>query len=514
MASVSKAKKARTGLNPVNAWARAEQFKSDGMYRYCCHAVDFVRMDTIKDHVASKKHTKRRADSEARQKPAKHQATMMSMMQAKESRQEFVEDFVKMMMMADIPFEKLEKIRPFLRKHTKQEGTIPTASVSRRTHLGHVFECHELAVKEFLQSPMISLIVDETTDSRDKSVLNIVAGVHGKYVLIDVIFLDKCNHTTLSQSVVKCLGHTCVNDEVIILQETSEKSKIFGIPCQIPPQRASDAPTSPRCHEVEFMDVRCHISRQAYHITNRLSNWCHLNRLTINIKKTKVVQFPASKCTRLNINLTLDDQPLVSQNNYRYLGIELDHDLSLKTHVTQVNKLASNKLYLLRKIRPYLSTKASVDICKTMLLPVMDYGGLFLTMCTKKELDDLQIIQNNAIRCCLKVQDPRDIHLIEMHDITHISFTDDRRLKQLLMCIWRNLSSNFLNYDNAEQQTRATQAPIMRLPIPRTEALKKSAYYKGCSYWNILPFEVRKILDQRAFKKAITVLITQGHFRR
>ena len=246
---------------------------------------------------------------------------------------------------------------------------------------------------------------------------------------------------------------------------------------------------------------------------NQLSNWCHLNWLTINIKKTKVVKFPASKCTRLNINLTLDDQPLVSQNNYRYLGIELDHDLSLKIHVTQVNKLASNKLYLLRKIRPYLSTKASVDICKTMLLPVMDYGGLFLTMCTKKELDDLQIIQNNALRCCLKVQDPRDIHLIEMHDITHISFTDDRRLKQLLMCIWRNLSSNFLNYDNAEQQTRATQAPFMRLPIPRTEAFKKSAYYKGCSYWNILPFEVRMILDQTAFKKAITVLITQGHFR-
>ena len=244
---------------------------------------------------------------------------------------------------------------------------------------------------------------------------------------------------------------------------------------------------------------------------NRLSNWCHLNRLTINIKKTKVVKFPASKCTRLNMNLTLDDQPLVSQN--RYLGIELDHDLSLKTHVTQVNKLASNKLYLLRKIRPYLSTKASVDICKTMLLPVMDYGWLFLTMCTKKELDNLQIIQNNALRCCLKVQDPRDIHLIEMHDITHISFTDDRRLKQLLMCIWRNLSSNFLNYDNAEQQTRATQAPFMRLPIPRTEAFKKSAYYKGCSYWNILPFEVRTILDQTAFKKAITVLITQGHFR-
>ena len=86
-----------------------------------------------------------------------------------------------------------------------------------------------------------------------------------------------------------------------------------------------------------------------------------------------------------------------------------------------------------------------------MLLPVMDYGGLFLTMCTKKELDDLQIIQNNALRCCLKIQDPRDIHLIEMHNITHISFMEDRRLKQLLMCIWRNLNSNFINYDNAEQ---------------------------------------------------------------
>ena len=123
-----------------------------------------------------------------------------------------------------------------------------------------------------------------------------------------------------------------------------------------------------------------------------------------------------------------------------------------------------------------------------------------------------QILLKNALTRYISSISP--LTIIEMHDITHISFTDDRRLKQLLMCIWRNLSSNFLNYDNAEQQTRATQSPFMRLPIPRTEAFKKSAYYKGCSYWNILPFEVRTILDQRAFKKAITVIITQGHFRR
>ena len=52
----------------------------------------------------------------------------------------------------------------------------------------------------------IYIITDETTDIRDKSVLNVLASVQGKRYLIGVEEMEACNHSTVSQAILKCLG--------------------------------------------------------------------------------------------------------------------------------------------------------------------------------------------------------------------------------------------------------------------------------------------------------------------
>ena len=54
----------------------------------------------------------------------------------------------------------------------------------------------------------MSVIVDETTDHRDKSVLNVIDSslLMDKMYLVDVVFMDKCNTTTVSQTVLKSLA--------------------------------------------------------------------------------------------------------------------------------------------------------------------------------------------------------------------------------------------------------------------------------------------------------------------
>ena len=52
---------------------------------------------------------------------------------------------------------------------------------------------------------MISIVADETTDHRDRSVLNILARIGNKVFIIDVLFLEACNHQTLSQLIIKCV---------------------------------------------------------------------------------------------------------------------------------------------------------------------------------------------------------------------------------------------------------------------------------------------------------------------
>ncbi|XP_036978819.1 uncharacterized protein LOC119033181 [Acanthopagrus latus] len=129
-----------------------------------------------------------------------------SIFKSSDSRKEFVEDFVAVCAEADIPLEKMTKLRPFLLKHCKQGGALPeNVSSLRQIHLPRVFEQHISSVLQKIRGKKYSVVVDETTDARDCSVLNIVIGVENQYFLVDLVFMDRCNYSTVSQAILASL---------------------------------------------------------------------------------------------------------------------------------------------------------------------------------------------------------------------------------------------------------------------------------------------------------------------
>ena len=139
-------KKARrsTPLLRVTAEDRAKQFKTE-LYaddrvlfcHYCEHSLDFTHIDTVKDHLKSKKHATRKQAKESSTPlcgpSTSQQATLGTVLKSKDLREEFVLDYLKMCTLADIPLEKTNKIRPFLEKHCKQAGAIPNVPTLRST---------------------------------------------------------------------------------------------------------------------------------------------------------------------------------------------------------------------------------------------------------------------------------------------------------------------------------------------------------------------------------------------
>ena len=59
---------------------------------------------------------------------------------------------------------------------------------------------------------------------------------------------------------------------------------------------------------------------------------------------------------------------------------------------------------------------AATQILKTMFVSVLDYGNVFLTGINRDKLLDLQKLQNDAVRCCLSIKNPRDAHVIDLHE--------------------------------------------------------------------------------------------------
>ena len=124
------------------------------------------------------------------------------MLASKDHRDEFVIDFAKMMTECDIPLEKARKMKPFVVKHCKQGGALPNPSTLRRLYVPRLFASHIATLKTMLHGKSVTIIVDETTDIRDKSILNVVAG---KPYLIDVVTMQACNHATLRQAVIQAV---------------------------------------------------------------------------------------------------------------------------------------------------------------------------------------------------------------------------------------------------------------------------------------------------------------------
>ena len=75
---------------------------------------------------------------------------------------------------------------------------MPQAQTLRSWYVPRLFESHFTVVKGLLQSSEMPIFVtaNETTDTLDKSVLNVLASIKGTRYLIDVEQMEAaCNHS-------------------------------------------------------------------------------------------------------------------------------------------------------------------------------------------------------------------------------------------------------------------------------------------------------------------------------
>ena len=79
---------------------------------------------------------------------------------------------------------------------------------------------------------------------------------------------------------------------------------------------------------------------------NRLIKWCHVNRLSINVKKTKLVFHPhnANVLNNVHDDIIISGEPVHYVTSYLYLGVDIDKYLLVLNHTIQmcIKKLLTN----------------------------------------------------------------------------------------------------------------------------------------------------------------------------
>ena len=240
-----------------------------------------------------------------------------------------------------------------------------------------------------------------------------------------------------------------------------------------------------------------------------ITEWFKFNALKLNIKKSKCLIISNKSKKRLidrRNSLKVDGQVLEFVDSYTYLGYCLDSEMSLKPLLSHIKKVTTSKIKTLHKIRRYIDNFSALAIYKQMILPLFDYSGYLLLSCYKMDREDLQIIQNNALRLCLGIRLNDRISLFEIHSRANLLCLEQRQCIQLLSLLFMHGQTNVDAYEVPVRNTQAANIRKFRTEIYKNSKYKNSPYYKAAKLWDTLPRHVKDSTTLSELKQHLKVL--------
>lgn len=135
-------------------------------------------------------------------------------------------------------------------------------------------------------------------------------------------------------------------------------------------------------------------------ITAEMSNlkrWFDLNKLSLNVKKTKLMIFGNRKINS-EVNVMIDNIVIERVFETKFLGVILDHKICWKPHVKYVKTKTARSIGVLAKARYFLNERALYTLYYSFVLPYLSYCLEVWGNTYKTTVQPLFILQKRAIR--------------------------------------------------------------------------------------------------------------------
>jgi hypothetical protein len=196
----------------------------------------------------------------------------------------------------------------------------------------------------------------------------------------------------------------------------------------------------------------------------------------------------------------------------KYLGLYVDENLQLLTHVDYICNKLIKLTNVFRKIASYIDKNMSVQLYYAYVYPLITYGIEAYGSLAKKDSNRLQILQNKLLKilCNRDYKSSssglhKELNLLNIQQISEF-FTLCFVFKQLTNQLPGVFNDFYvLNSDMNERITR--QSKHIHVLKYKTNWLKKSLKVQGAKCWNDLPNNVKGCNSLSSFKKACKAYI-------
>jgi hypothetical protein len=250
--------------------------------------------------------------------------------------------------------------------------------------------------------------------------------------------------------------------------------------------------------------------------------WMKSNRLLLNTAKTDVLWCASSRRQH-----QIPDDPLRVGSEYvqpvrsvRNLGIYLDADLSMNTHITRTVSCCFAVLRQIRSISRSVSQPVVQSLVVSLVISRLDYGSATLAGLPSCKLDRLQSVLNAAAR--LIHSSRKSDHVTPLLYDLHWLRVPERITFRLAVLAYRcqnGLAPQYLADDlhrvaEVESRRRLRSASTAALTVPptvRSTIGDRAFSVAAARAWNGLPFSVTSSVSLPVFRKRLkTVLFSRS----
>jgi hypothetical protein len=233
-------------------------------------------------------------------------------------------------------------------------------------------------------------------------------------------------------------------------------------------------------------------------VTTEINEWFRNNMLFLNLNKTTYMQFQTKNSQKLDLNITITNNQITNGTNTKFLGLNIDENLSWKYHIDQILLRLSSACYAIRVIMLLMSEDTLKMIYHSYVHSIITYGIIFggnspLSTAVFK-------IQKRIIRIMTKSRN-RDScrHLFKRLAILPLQ---SQYTFSLLLFVVRNKELFTFNQEIHNLNTRSNTN--LHLPICNLTAFQKGAYYSGIKLFNHLPQKIKNLSNEiKLFKPTL-----------
>ena len=262
---------------------------------------------------------------------------------------------------------------------------------------------------------------------------------------------------------------------------------------------------------------------EVYRIVNidlvNLYDWLCINKLTINLEKTKYILYSLSSkmSESSDMRVKLNGEIIKKVDNFKFLGLHIDSGLNWKTHMHEVLTKVRRNLCVVRKISHFLNRKSLFQLYHSLIMSHIRYGIIVWHQGNISIRKKIQACANKFLRMIFFLKSRDSVKNVMKENFllsnNQICMCETSKVMQKVALQEAPLAiSSVFQGQRRERGMNTRSSSNIFLPFTRKSRCMQALSYSGPKIWNRLPDEVKNVHNNVSIMNRNSYYVTYKAF--